>query len=649
MIQVTGLTKIYRRGRAPALLDLTFDARPGTVTALLGDPGAGKTTTLRLMVELERGHGVTLFDGRPYRRLRNPEQHVGVMLQARRPSPGRSDRGLAAISGLIAASGPANSGRSNSGVSNSELAVPDSASARSAAADLARVPARVPAPAGQSAGTTGAAPVLRGRMVGHPGRRAGDHLRMLAAAVGAPPRRADELLEQTRLASVASHRLRTFSPGMHRRLALAAALLGDPAVLLLDAPTGGLSDRGTEWFQAFLRSFAVAGGNVVVTTRSPQEALLLADRIVTLDAGRAAADQSAEDFRRTRFFPEVAVRGPQMARLADVLRAQGAKVRPDGGTGLAVSGIDRTEIGELAYRHGILLHELADRVVEQPAPRPVLPIGSGRSGQVHLRSEDGDGGSDRDETPPPSVIGLPAPAPAADSAAWQGTSEGAGEVDALPDEALPSGTGTAAPLRGPRHRGTLPTVPSLLSGPRPPLVFDRLALGSARPAPAQPGTDSAPPPVRLTKDLTTADLTTADLATADLATADLTTAGRTDAHLAAADLTAADCATAERTMADSRASAAPDTDRTDSGHADTDRTGTDHSATDRTDSGHADTDRTDTDHSATDHSAATADPPGRAWFEPFRGASPTGGWFLDRGRATDARPSAAGPHAHRSQ
>ncbi|MEK2493108.1 ATP-binding cassette domain-containing protein [Kitasatospora purpeofusca] len=335
MIQITGLTRVHRGGGPPVLLDLTFEARPGAVTALLGPEGAGKSTALRLMLELERGRGVTLFDGRTYRRLRRPEREVGVLLSGSADAAGASD------------------------------------------------------------------------LAGHPGRKARGHLRMLAAAVGVPTRRADELLERTRLAAVAEQRLRTYSPGMHRRLALAAALLGEPGTLLLDAPTEGLSPRNVEWFHAFLRSFAADGGTVLVTTRTPQEASQLADRVVTLDRGRLAADQSVTEFRRTRLSPEVAVRGPQMARLADLLAGQGAQVRRDGGTELAVSGVGRTEIGELAYRHGILLHELADRVVERPAPRADLRVVA--SGPGRPRTPEAAGATAAPTSVAPTATDAPVP------------------------------------------------------------------------------------------------------------------------------------------------------------------------------------------------------------------------------------------------
>ncbi|MEY9848611.1 ATP-binding cassette domain-containing protein [Streptacidiphilus sp. MAP5-3] len=290
--QAIGLTKSYRRGRPPALLDLSFDARPGQVTALLGREGSGRTTALRLALGLENGQGAALFHGRPYRRLPHPEREVGVVL-------GDADR-------------PA----------------------------------------------------------GHPGRRARAHLRMMAAAAGVSARRADQLLEQTRLGPAAEHRLRTYSPGMTRRLQLAQALLGDPCTLVLDEPTEGLSPKNVEWFHAFLRAFATGGGAVVVTLRSPQEAAVLADRVVTLDDGRLRADQPIDEFRRTRLRDEVSVRGPQVARLGDLLSESGVAVRRESGNAISVEGLSRTEIGELAFRHGILLHELADQTVDHAPTTP---------------------------------------------------------------------------------------------------------------------------------------------------------------------------------------------------------------------------------------------------------------------------------------
>ncbi|KDN82813.1 ABC transporter ATP-binding protein [Kitasatospora cheerisanensis] len=406
MIQITGLTKTYRRGRPPAVLDLTFDARPGMITALLGDEGAGKSTAFRLMVELERGHGITLFGGRTYRRLRRPEREVGVVLPSTRPE------------------------------------------------------------------------------AGHPGQRARAHLRMLAGAVGVPVRRADELLEQIRLTPVADHRIGTFSPGMHRRLALAAALLGDPGTLLLDAPTEGLSPRSEEWLHGFLRSFALTGGTVLISTRSPEEAAALADRVVTLDTGRLAADQPVVEFRRTRLHPEVLVRGPQMARLADLLVAQGAHVRREGGAGLAVSGVGRTEIGELAYRNGVLLHELADRVVQRPLSYPAaLPSGpdpsgsSTRSGEVAIRTDRQYAGEQSPtdpaptRSPRPAVVGRPSAHP--DSERVERTGRTERTVD---HRGLQAGRWAAAAL------APDPSAPNTAEAPAPPLRPPR----QPRPCPRPP-------------------------------------------------------------------------------------------------------------------------------------------------------------------
>ncbi len=120
----------------------------------------------------------------------------------------------------------------------------------------------------------------------HPGRRARDHLRILAAADGLPDRRADEVLDQVGLAPAGSRRVRGFSLGMRQRLGLAAALLGDPAVLLLDEPANGLDPAGIAWLRGLLRSLAGEGRTVVVASHVLSEVAQMADHVVIVSAGQ---------------------------------------------------------------------------------------------------------------------------------------------------------------------------------------------------------------------------------------------------------------------------------------------------------------------------------------------------------------------------
>ncbi|MDI9887896.1 ATP-binding cassette domain-containing protein [Streptomyces sp. HNM0645] len=156
MLQAIGLTSTSRRYLAPAVDDLTFEARPGDVTALLGARGSGKSTALRLMLGLEEGRGVTYFRGRPLHGIASPAREVGVLL---------------------------------------------------------------------------------GDVPGHPARTARGQLRMLCAAAGVPVSRADDMLDLVGIAALRDARLGSLSLGMDRRLGLAAALVGDPHTLLLDAPS----------------------------------------------------------------------------------------------------------------------------------------------------------------------------------------------------------------------------------------------------------------------------------------------------------------------------------------------------------------------------------------------------------------------------
>ncbi len=120
----------------------------------------------------------------------------------------------------------------------------------------------------------------------HPGRRARDHLRVLAAADGLPDRRADEVLDQVGLAPAGSRRVRGFSLGMRQRLGLAAALLGDPAVLLLDEPANGLDPAGIAWLRGLLRSLAGEGRTVVVASHVLSEVAQMADHVVIVSTGQ---------------------------------------------------------------------------------------------------------------------------------------------------------------------------------------------------------------------------------------------------------------------------------------------------------------------------------------------------------------------------
>ncbi|WP_139058359.1 ABC transporter ATP-binding protein, partial [Streptomyces prasinopilosus] len=285
MIQALGLTSNPRKELPPAVDDVSFEAHAGDVTMLLGAPGAGKTTVLRLMLELQPGRGITYFRGRPLRSIGHPSHEVGVLL---------------------------------------------------------------------------------GDVPGHPARTVRGHVRMLCAAAGVPVRRGDEVLEAVGLVSLREERLGTLSRGMDRRLGLACALLGDPHTLVLDEPVRGLSADESRRLHGMLRAHADRGGTVLSTTADPKEAARAADRVITLDRGRLVADQPAADFSRTRLRPRVAVRTPHAARLSALLakeartQRRSVEVAEEGGNRISVYGSTCAEVGETAFRHGIVVHQLAD-------------------------------------------------------------------------------------------------------------------------------------------------------------------------------------------------------------------------------------------------------------------------------------------------
>jgi ABC-2 type transport system ATP-binding protein len=213
MIEVRELTKRY--GSTLAVDTLSFDLRPGTVTGFLGANGSGKSTTMRMILGLDKPDaGQVRIDGHPYRDLRWPLLEVGALLEARSFHPGRSAR---------------------------------------------------------------------------------SHLAALAAGNAIPRRRVDEVLELVGLSGAAGKRAGTFSLGMAQRLGIAAALLGNPQVLLLDEPVNGLDPAGIHWIRDLLTSLAAEGRVVFVSSHLISEMALMADRLIVIGQGRLLADTSVAE------------------------------------------------------------------------------------------------------------------------------------------------------------------------------------------------------------------------------------------------------------------------------------------------------------------------------------------------------------------
>ncbi|GGO71855.1 ATP-binding cassette domain-containing protein [Nonomuraea cavernae] len=294
MIEVRELTKMY--GSTRAVSGLTFDVKPGQVTGFLGHNGAGKSTTMRVILGLHAPtSGQALINGVRKHDLRDPMREVGAMLDAAEVQGGRS---------------------------------------------------------------------------------AFAHLEALAYAGGIGRRRVVEVLEEVGLAGAARKRIAGFSHGMRQRLGIAAALLGDPGVLILDEPANGLDPDGIRWLRTLLRSLAAEGRTVLLSSHLMTEMSLTADRLIIIGQGRLIEDASTADLL-ARFQSGVQVRSPHAAYLSKALRAAGATVCPAQGTSageeptsgrpagageeLLVTGLTRAAIGDIALANGCAVHELVSR------------------------------------------------------------------------------------------------------------------------------------------------------------------------------------------------------------------------------------------------------------------------------------------------
>ncbi|MGR6918830.1 ABC transporter ATP-binding protein [[Actinomadura] parvosata] len=195
----------------------------------------------------------------------------------------------------------------------------------------------------------------------HGGRSAAAHLSALARSNRLPRRRVSEVLEEVGLEGVARRRVGGFSLGMRQRLGIAAALLGDAPVLLFDEPVNGLDPEGVRWVRGLFRRLAGEGRTVLVSSHLMSEMEHTADRLIVIGRGELIADENLTEFAARGTSASVIVRTPDPAELAAVLTQAGGHVRQDDGTGLTVTGLSATRIGELAYEQRIPLYELAPR------------------------------------------------------------------------------------------------------------------------------------------------------------------------------------------------------------------------------------------------------------------------------------------------
>jgi ABC-2 type transport system ATP-binding protein len=195
----------------------------------------------------------------------------------------------------------------------------------------------------------------------HGGRTAHDHLLSLAVSNGIRRGRVRQVLELTGLDSVAAKRIRGFSLGMKQRLGIAAALLGEPPVLMFDEPVNGLDADGVRWIRQLLRRLGADGHTVLVSSHLMSEMALTADHLIVIGRGKLLADAPTQSLTEASARADVLVRSPRARELAELLTVRGAAVKVEQDGGLTVTGMDAPAIAELAAAHGVAVHELAPR------------------------------------------------------------------------------------------------------------------------------------------------------------------------------------------------------------------------------------------------------------------------------------------------
>ena len=192
----------------------------------------------------------------------------------------------------------------------------------------------------------------------HPTRSAYDHLRALAVTNGIPTSRVDEVLDIVGLGEVGRRRSGGFSLGMGQRLGIAAALLGDPEVVMLDEPVNGLDPEGILWIRHLLQDLAREGRTVFVSSHLMSEMELMAEHFVIIGQGALIEDISIDELREMAAGEKTLVRAEQLDDLVGLMRGDGVEIASTDRGSVSVSGLDPAEIGLLARDHGIALTSL---------------------------------------------------------------------------------------------------------------------------------------------------------------------------------------------------------------------------------------------------------------------------------------------------
>ena len=193
----------------------------------------------------------------------------------------------------------------------------------------------------------------------HGGRSAYNHLLCLAQTNNLPKKRVDEVLGLVGLQAVAKKRSKGFSLGMGQRLGIAAALLGDPKVLMFDEPVNGLDPEGILWIRNLMKALAAEGRTVFVSSHLMSEMENTADHLVVIGRGKLVADCTVQEFIDNNSELSIRVRTPQLEKLGALLAEKGGTVRADGEDALMVTKLGMTEIGDLAFDNQIRVHELS--------------------------------------------------------------------------------------------------------------------------------------------------------------------------------------------------------------------------------------------------------------------------------------------------